>query len=47
MTTLRWMVFHIPATITHHARHYILKLSSNNIFDDLYWSIMKQIQCLT
>jgi len=47
ITTLRWMIFHIPAAVIRHARRYILKLSSNNVFDEFYWSILEQIRCLT
>ena len=47
ITTLRWVAFHIPAIVIRHARRYILKLSSNNVFDEIYWSILAKIRCLT
>ncbi|OXM38521.1 transposase [Lactiplantibacillus plantarum] len=36
-----------PCGCQRHTRRYILKLSSNNVFDEVYWSILTRIRCLT
>ncbi|WP_369127609.1 transposase [Lactiplantibacillus pentosus] len=46
ITTLRLRLFQIPAVLVKHARKFILKLSSNNIFDNFYWETLARRQAL-
>lgn len=46
MATLRFKLSHIGAKITKHAHQLQVHLSSTNVFDELYWQVLKRIQNL-
>lgn len=42
--TLRFKLFRVPAQIVRHAHNIIIKLSSTNVFDNLFWQVLHRIQ---
>ena len=42
--TLRFKLFRIPAKIISHAREKIIQLSSNNVFDRLFWQVFRRVR---